>query len=130
MPALALVMLGACSGEDSAIEETTVPAVDRMTAQLEWFIGLLNDPELSAGDYESRFVPGYRTRVPLDTFLPMVNEMGRGGPWWLDDLEMSGDTTGVAVIAAASGKRLTVSVEIELEGRGRFVNLVVQPLPR
>lgn len=111
-----------------ASSPTTVVADDSLRLQLDWFVAALNGAEVSASEYEARFVEEFRTAVPYqEGFLPVLEQMTDAqGKWLVVSLDRPDPTSGMGLIAAGE-ERVQISISIEPDPPHRIVSLLVQP---
>jgi hypothetical protein len=107
--------------------ETTAPA-DRVRAQLDWFVGVMNGDELTEEAYTERFTEVFRAQVGFeDQFLPIVAQLESvQGDWVVVDYQAPASGAAVAVVAAGD-ERVRVSINVDPEQPDRISGLFVQP---
>jgi len=100
----ALLMLGACSGDDSpessAEDTVTMVVVDSTSSTAaptsgideapalwslpeagRWIVEFMNGAPQSQSDYEERFDQVFRAEVPFDSFVALQRQLSARSPW-------------------------------------------------
>ena len=99
---------------------------DALASQLEWFLGILDGGELTGGEYDARFDESFRSAVPFEEgMLPTLQALQAAAPYEVVEQQRRSDTGLNALIQAADGTQLVLSLDVGPEGR--IVGLLVQP---
>lgn len=133
---VAMLVLGACSASTTATTTVTsttattasssTAVADGLTAQLDWFMAVLNGAEMSAEEYELRFESGFREAVPYETsIIPIVADLQAAGPYELVEINRRSASGLDAVITSADSTRFVVVLDIDTNDQ--ITGLLVQP---
>ena len=107
---------------------TATPAgeSDALASQLEWFLGVLDGGELTTGEYDARFDESFRNAVPFEEgMLPTLQALQAAAPYEVVEQQQRSDTGLNALIQAADGTQLVLTLDVGPDGR--IVGLLVEP---
>lgn len=106
---------------DAGTEQPTV------SSQLDWFIGVLNGSDLTADEYESRFVPEFLEQVPYEAFTELTAQIaGEGVGWTVTSTETEGSDNAVVLVSPSAGTPV-LRVLINIDENGVIDGLFIQP---
>ena len=133
----------ACSQTSTSTTQSQEPAASAVTAtsdsvdpraeqptvrsQLDWFIGVLNGSDLTADEYESRFVPEFLEQVPYEAFTDLTAQIAAEGVGWtVTATETEGSDNAVVLVSPSAGAPV-LRVLINIDANGVIDGLFIQP---
>ncbi len=110
---------------DTAVDEAGENTTDLLDERFEFALGLLNGAPIDAATYEEVFAEQFRTQVPFDQFLPVLDQLAAIAPYALgEELERT-STDLVQEIIGTDGMSLILSLSLDQDGQ--IVGLLASP---